>query len=196
VLSIAADGTLSDVATGLSNVVDVATAPDGTLYVSQIFTSFEGEEPAPGNVLRIGTDGTAEVVLDNLPVPNGIAFDQSGALYVVIGAVSPQGQVLRCDLAAASARAAIQTIELREYSFSPSEIAIPADTEVTLRLENRGFAAHDLTIDALGVSSPIVRPGETETIVISAAPGDYLAYCSVTGHRFHGMVGTLRAITT
>ena len=194
VLSIAADGTVGEVATGLSNVVDVATAPDGTLYASQISTDFEGEEPAPGNVLRINADGSTEVVLDNLFFPNGIAFDQSGALYVVIGTVTPEGQVLRCDLAADSAQAAIQTIELRDYSFSPSEIVIPADTEVTLRLENRGFASHDLTIDALDVSSPRVRPGRTETLVFTAPPGDYLAYCSVTGHRAHGMVGTVRAV--
>jgi sugar lactone lactonase YvrE len=194
VVSLAADGTLSDIATGLSNVVDVETAPDGTLYASQISTDFEGEEPAPGNVVRVGADGTAEVVLDNLPLPNGIAFDQTGVLYVVINAVTfeePQGQVLRCDLAAASAQTVARTIELRDYAFAPREIAIPADTEVTLRLENRGFVVHNLSIDELEVRSPLVHPGTTETVVISAAPGDYLAYCTVPGHRARGMIGTL-----
>jgi sugar lactone lactonase YvrE len=198
VVSLAADGIVGDVATGLSNVVSVATAPDGTLYASQMSTDFEGEEPAPGNVVRIGADGTAEVVLENLPLPNGIAFDQAGALYVVINAVtfeSPEGQVLRCDLAAASAHTMAQTIELRDYAFAPKEIVIPADTEVTLRLENRGFFAHDLSIDALDLHSPVVRPGATETVVISAEPGDYAAYCSIPGHRARGMVGAVHAIT-
>ena len=106
VLRLAEDGTLSSAATGLSNVVDVAIAPDGTLYASQISTDFAGEMPAPGNVVRIEADGTAEAVLGDLPFPNGIAFDQSGALYVVINAISidsPQGQVLRCELASAAA---------------------------------------------------------------------------------------------
>jgi plastocyanin len=199
VLRLAGDGTISDVATGLSNVVDVAAAPDGTIYASQISTDFESEVPAPGNVVRIGADGTAEVVLDNLPFPNGIAFDSAGALYVVVNTVSvgpPQGQVLRCDLTAASTLTVVQTIELRDYAFAPREVTIPADTEMTLRLENRGFVAHNLSIDALGLRSPLVRPGKTETVMISAAPGDYLAYCSVPGHRARGMVGNVHVVTS
>jgi hypothetical protein len=50
---------------------------------------------------------------------------------------------------------------------------------------------HDLNVD-----SPRLGPGRTETIAISAPPDAYQASCSVTGHRVHGMVGTLRAVAT
>jgi hypothetical protein len=99
VVSVAQDGTVSDVAGGLTMVVDVAAGPDGQLYASQISSNFLGEMPAPGSVVRIGGDGTSEVVVDGLPLPNGIAFDANGNLLVVVNSVSiggPTGMLLSC----------------------------------------------------------------------------------------------------
>lgn len=100
VVNVAVDGTLSDVATGLTMVVGIAVGPDGHLYVSQFSTEFSGEMPAPGNVVRVLEDGTQEVVVDGLMLPNGIAFDSDGNLLVVTNALSfgqPSGQLLRCE---------------------------------------------------------------------------------------------------
>lgn len=88
--------------------VGLAAGPDGQLYVSQISTSFLGEMPAPGNVIRVLEDGTQEVVVDGLMLPNGIAFEADGSLLVVTGATSPgepMGQLLRCEGIAAAADA-------------------------------------------------------------------------------------------
>ena len=108
VVSVAADGTVSDLATGLTMVVGLSTGPDGHLYASQISTNFLGEVPEPGNVVRLLEDGTQEVVVDGLMLPNGITFDQDGNLLVVTNSVSlgePNGQVLRCEGVGAAADA-------------------------------------------------------------------------------------------
>ena len=104
VLIAQADGSFADTgATGLTVGIGVALGPDGSLYVSQLatFTS-ETEPPGPGNVVRIGPDGTAEIVVDGIPFAHGIAFDDAGNLYVVANSTSfgpptGPGQVWRCD---------------------------------------------------------------------------------------------------
>ena len=100
VVNVTTDGAVSDVATGLTMVVGLATGPDGHLYASQISTNFLGEMPAPGNVVRLLADGTQEVVVDGLILPNGITFDQDGNLLVVVNSVSlgeANGQLLQCE---------------------------------------------------------------------------------------------------
>lgn len=106
VLAVAADGTVSEAAGGLTMVVDVAVGPDGNLYASQISTNFLTMPPAAGNVVRILEDGTQEVVADGIMLPNGIAFDVDGNLFVVAGALGmtgPAGMVLRFDAVATPA---------------------------------------------------------------------------------------------
>ena len=101
-----ADGTFVEAAAGLSTGIGVALGPDGALYVSQLATGSEAG-PEPGNVVRIGADGTPEVVVDGIPFPHGIEFDADGNLYVVaystaFGPPLGPGQVWRCDGIAAA----------------------------------------------------------------------------------------------
>lgn len=121
VVSVAEDGTLTDVATGLTMVVGLAAGPDGQLYAAQISTNFLGEMPEPGNVVRVLEDGTQEVVVGGLMLPNGIAFDQDGNLLVVTGATSPgepMGQLLRCEGIAPVADASKEVVvALRDARF-------------------------------------------------------------------------------
>ncbi len=102
VLIAQADGTFVEAATGLTTGIGVTVGPDGALYASQLTAGFAGEQPEPGNVVRIGTDGTAEPVLEDLPFPHGITFDADGNLYVVVNSTSfgpplGPGQVWRCE---------------------------------------------------------------------------------------------------
>ena len=93
------DGEVSDYATNLTMAVDMATAPDGTLYVLS-FGLFEptGPVPASGSVHRIHSDGSSEMVVDGLSFATSIDFMPDGALLVAINGVMPvAGQVLRFD---------------------------------------------------------------------------------------------------
>ncbi|MBX3070904.1 MAG: ScyD/ScyE family protein [Thermomicrobiales bacterium] len=101
-------GTVSDVAGGLTMATDVAIGPDGHLYAVQISLNFLAETPDPGSVVRVLENGTLETVVEGLMLPNGLAFDDAGNLYITAGTVAPPGMgpvgmVLRCDGVAASA---------------------------------------------------------------------------------------------
>jgi uncharacterized cupredoxin-like copper-binding protein/mono/diheme cytochrome c family protein len=74
--------------------------------------------------------------------------------------------------------------------FEPTEASIPANTDVPFTLPNDGAAAHNFSIDELGVSID-QAPGSTQETVINAPPGTYEYYCNVPGHKAAGMVGTL-----
>ncbi len=82
------------------------------------------------------------------------------------------------------------TVESVDIYFEPTEVTIPANTDVPFTLPNDGAAAHNFSIDELGISID-QAPGSTEETVINAPPGTYEYYCNVPGHKAAGMVGTL-----
>ena len=82
------------------------------------------------------------------------------------------------------------TVESHDIFFTPTEIEIPSDTEVTILLPNLGAAPHNFSIDELDISVDIA-PGETKEVKITAPEGEYEYYCNVPGHKEAGMVGTL-----
>ena len=101
-LTFAPDGSYTAGPAGLTTAVALAMGPDGLLYATQLSDDFEGEQPGPGNVFRIGADGTLETVVEGLFFPHGLAFDDDGNLYVTTNAIisapdAPLGQVLRFD---------------------------------------------------------------------------------------------------
>jgi uncharacterized cupredoxin-like copper-binding protein len=88
--------------------------------------------------------------------------------------------------------AAAMSVEVvsQDIFFEPSEVTIPADTDVTMSLPNEGAAPHNFSVDELGIDVDIA-PGATEQVVINAPAGEYEFYCNVPGHKEAGMVGTL-----
>jgi len=64
---------------------------------------------------------------------------------------------------------------------------------VRVRLTNESAVAHNVTIaqgdKTLGATKTITQ--STDTIALDLAPGDYVMFCSVAGHRAAGMEGTL-----
>ncbi len=91
VLQVTPDGTISDALTNLTMVVDVEFSPDGELYASEISENFLVQPPANGLVLKGNADGTSTVVVPDLFLANGIAFDAEGNLYVVVNTSAPAG---------------------------------------------------------------------------------------------------------
>ena len=87
------------------------------------------------------------------------------------------------------AATAIDVVSFDIY-FEPSEVTIPANTDVTVNLPNEGVTPHNFSIDALGIDVDIA-PGATEQVVINAPAGEYEYYRNVPGHKQAGMVGTL-----
>jgi uncharacterized cupredoxin-like copper-binding protein len=64
---------------------------------------------------------------------------------------------------------------------------------VTVKLMNDSTIAHNVTIaqdsKTLGATKTITK--STDTLAVDLAPGDYVFFCSVPGHRQSGMQGTL-----
>lgn len=102
VMHIAADGTVTDVWTGLTTVVDVAVGADGALYALQMSTGNTTEPPffVPGSgqvAMQTGPD-QHEVVAEGLNFPIALDVGPDGGLYVAspaFGANGGQGTIVR-----------------------------------------------------------------------------------------------------
>ena len=82
------------------------------------------------------------------------------------------------------------TVESYDIYFEPEELSIPADTDVTVKLPNKGVTLHNFSIDELDIDVDI-EPGAEEETIINAPAGEYEYYCNVPGHKPAGMLGTL-----
>ncbi|MBI3958320.1 MAG: ScyD/ScyE family protein [Chloroflexi bacterium] len=92
VVMIAPDGTVSDYATGLTMLTDLAWGPDGSLYGVQfgIFGE-QGPEPNSGAVVHIKGGAEFDVAIEGLSFPISLDFNEAGDAYVAINAVGPPG---------------------------------------------------------------------------------------------------------
>src|SRR5829696_4789346 len=115
------------------------------------------------------------------PAPAGGAAPTPAPAEAAQGAGGEAGDVATSDQF---------TVESQDIFFTPTEIEIPSDTEVTILLPNLGAAPHNFSIDELDISVDIA-PGETKEVTITAPEGEYEYYCNIPGHKEAGMVGTL-----
>ncbi|WP_109472710.1 ScyD/ScyE family protein [Ornithinimicrobium cavernae] len=96
---VAPDGTITEWATGLTNVTDLTFGPDGSLYAVQLANNGLLSGDLTGSLLRImeGSD-THEVIATGMFAPYGVAVHHDHA-YVTTGTVVPGGgEVVRFDL--------------------------------------------------------------------------------------------------
>lgn len=97
------------------------------------------------------------------------------------------------DAAGGGASGDSVTVTTSEFAFDPDDITIPADTDVTVVLDNSGGSVeHDFTIDEQDVQIT-ADPGGTAEGTVNVPAGDYVVYCSVPGHREAGMEASLTA---
>ena len=100
-------------------------------------------------------------------------------------------------------------VNMREFSFSPAGITVPAGAEVTLNIKNLGALDHNFHIMDLGseiedaweegdedravVNQDIIPGGETVSLSFTAptVPGEYQFLCSIPAHFEQGMSGTM-----
>ncbi|HZS15896.1 MAG TPA: cupredoxin domain-containing protein [Candidatus Dormibacteraeota bacterium] len=59
------------------------------------------------------------------------------------------------------------TVTARNYSFTPSTVAVSAGQQVTVTFVNAGTTAHSLTLDN-GGGDVTAQPGETQTLTFTA----------------------------
>lgn len=87
------------VASGLTNVTDLAVARDGSLYAVEISTDgLASGGPPLGALVHIPRGGAAQVVADGLFAPYGVAL-RGGNAYVTTGGILPGGgQVIQVPL--------------------------------------------------------------------------------------------------
>lgn len=84
-------------ATGLTNLIDLAIADDGTLYALSFDINGILNPGDTGGLYRINTDGTFDLILsDGLTNPTGLTIGPDGAFYISNNGNTPgAGQVLR-----------------------------------------------------------------------------------------------------
>lgn len=134
------------------------------------------------------TDGT--VIIDAILVPAGDRFLINDETVVDAATEREAEATPMADAGAAPAAAGEIVVESYDIYFEPTELTIPADTDVTVTLPNKGVTLHNFAIDELEIDVDI-DPGATEETVINAPAGIYEYYCNVPGHKQAGMVGML-----
>jgi len=107
----------------------------------------------------------------------------------------------RSGSGAATPKAGVVEVTAFEWGFEPETITIPLAESVRFAFSNDGEALHNLEIDDLdadGIESDgsglfvEASPGEGSTLVFTPnESGEFEFYCTISGHRGRGMVGTL-----
>jgi plastocyanin len=82
------------------------------------------------------------------------------------------------------------SLEARDFQFSPTTLALPADTTVKATVKNAGTAKHNLTIKELGVNQDL-NPGSTQTVTFTTKSAATLVYYCEYHRDSKGMKGTL-----
>lgn len=90
VLKVQQDGSSEVYASGFTNVIDLAFAPDGTLYVLEIAHNGLLSGDVTGGLWSVPAGGgDATLVSTDLMMPGGIAIGEDGTIYVTTGASIP-----------------------------------------------------------------------------------------------------------
>lgn len=83
------------------------------------------------------------------------------------------------------------TVDMIDLQFVPNMLTIPADTDVTITVINKGVLPHNFSVTDQPIDSGEVSPGQSADVVVNLPAGTYEIYCNIPGHKEAGMVGTL-----
>ncbi|MGH9276534.1 MAG: cupredoxin domain-containing protein [Acidimicrobiales bacterium] len=85
------------------------------------------------------------------------------------------------------------TVRVGEYFFAPSVVTVPRNSNIAF--VNEGQIVHSWVVEAAGVGTPGVRPGESFVLTLNRVPaGTYTVYCDQAGHTQAGQRGTLKIV--
>ncbi len=86
---------LETVASGFTNLIDVAFGPDGALYALEIDSDGLLGPGTTGALYAVAEDGTRSLLYEGLNTPTGLAVSREGLFYVSSNGLSPtDGEVL------------------------------------------------------------------------------------------------------
>ncbi len=83
-------------------------------------------------------------------------------------------------------------VAAREWAFDPAALEAKPG-EVTFQVRNDGAVEHNFFIENVrrgGVEA--IQPGQTRSLTVTVAAGEYTVICNLPGHREAGMVATFK----
>ena len=84
-------------------------------------------------------------------------------------------------------------VVVKDFTIDPSDVTVTGP--ISLAVSNAGPTVHNLSIrdaaDELLAKTKELREGESETLEVELADGEYILFCSLPGHESLGMRGTL-----
>ena len=118
------------------------------------------------------------------------------ATLLAVLLVGGMGIAIRAQVNPVAAQSSVIAVSAVDFAFSPSTIT--ATQGQTIRLTNNGNSPHNVVIEGVTDSAQmaLVFAGSSGDLVVPAnlAPGNYVFYCGVAGHRQFGMVGSLTVV--
>jgi plastocyanin/uncharacterized coiled-coil protein SlyX len=189
-------------------VVNAGNEPAAFPYEDLRLTTSEGRTYTPDHdsmftliysILEMGSE--YDELQPGLSYPTGVAFDippdatdlslTTGDEVFVFTLGTPATEPVESPMASPPTVNKEVTVIAIDIDFEQEEMRIPADTDVTVILDNQGVLPHNWVVDELEVGTETIPGGETTSIVVNAPAGEYEYYCSVPGHKEAGMVGML-----
>ncbi len=143
------DGTVTRIATGMESPNFVTVLPDDSLLVSDDFVT---------HIWHVTLDGQVTAVVDDVPSPNGMAFNLARDRLLVVSTFSPGGEITAFPVDAAGLPIAAEAQLLMENGVGLTQDGVALD-------------AHDHLYVARNVAGQIVRhraDGTGEPVVVAA----------------------------
>ncbi|TES45870.1 hypothetical protein E2L07_20105 [Halalkalibacterium halodurans] len=82
-------------------------------------------------------------------------------------------------------------IDAGEYQFTPGQIQVSQNEEITFTLTNNGSEEHDFEIKGLDYHLHALPGGSDSLSFTFTEPGTYQAVCTIPGHKEAGMIATV-----
>jgi gluconolactonase len=155
VYTLAADATVTQLATGIDSPNFVTIAPDGSALISDDYNNTR--------VFRVDANGQVSVVIENVPSPNGMAYSPDGSVFYVASTFTPVGQLTRFDVGADGLPIEATGVEILQLGMAstPDGIAVDENGMVYVAANLRGeiwrvdgaateLQAGELVADGLG----------------------------------------------
>jgi uncharacterized cupredoxin-like copper-binding protein len=106
------------------------------------------------------------------------------------------GSNAQTTTATAAAASSMQTVMIgeKEFSITPSSIALTNPGTYTFKVTNRGQIGHALEIEGHGIEQKTgtIGPGKTATLQVDLSKvGSYEVYCPIDDHKNKGMKASL-----